>query len=279
MSADNEIRARFLEPPPEQLRLDPAARRRTTRTLGHLARANAEAKPERRRRVILAEAYASSLIENIDADPAVPEGYPGRLAGALEDALAPEAGQDLRDWHARLMRGHPDPKMTPGQYRRINVRVGNWVAPEHNRVEALMGRFLDWMKRERDPLIRAIWGHRQFETIHPFADGNGRTGRLLICQTLGLPVMISRHIWHQRQDYYELLDHGSWGAWSDWMLDRLASAASATAGDLRSLNLDETDDYRAVRRMINAPLRRPADQSDVVAMNRYQAALLPELDT
>ena len=269
----DDRRNTWLTPPAAHIRPAATATTKARRALTILRRVAHDADPARLRRVMLAEAYASSLIENIDADPADPDSYPGRLETALQDALNDGAALDLRGWHAHLMAGYPDPRMRPGQYRNVNVRVGNWRAPDHQLVPALMERFLAWMDQEPDPLLRALWGHRQFETIHPFADGNGRTGRLLICQTLGAPLIISRHVWHQRGQYYDLLDHGDWTDWSSWLMERITAAAYATAADLRRTPADG-DHYRAVRQMINSALPRPGRNASIIDMMTYQNRLL-----
>lgn len=265
----------WLTPPAGHIRLNRTATIQARRAMTTLRRAARDADPARLRRVMLAEAYASSLIENIDADPSDPDSYPGRLATALNDALNDGATLDLRGWHARLMADHPDPRMRPGQYRNVNVRVGDWRAPEHDLVAELMEPFLDWMHREQDPLMRALWGHRQFETIHPFADGNGRTGRLLICKTLDAPLMISRHVWHQQSRYYDQLGHGDWASWSGWLMERITAAAYATAADLRRTPTDG-DDYQAVRRMINSTLPRPRRDASIIEQINYSNRLLSD---
>lgn len=88
------------------------------------------------------------------------------------------------------------------------------------------------MRHEPEPLMRAVWGHRYFETVHPFADGNGRVGRLLIVQALGTPIAISRNIWWHPCHYMALLGDSDWSEWSEWMLERIHDAAYRTARDL-----------------------------------------------
>ncbi len=180
----------------------------------------------------MTEAHTSSLIENIEQDPSQPGNYANALYQALQQALHSQNPADVTDWHLALMRQHPDPRIRPGHYRNLGVTIGNWTPPHHYHVPQLMNQLIEWMQSEPDPLLRAIWGHRQFETIHPFADGNGRTGRLLICQTLQAPIAISRHIWWQRQQYYRLLNDGSWNQWSEWLLERIRLAAYRTSQNL-----------------------------------------------
>lgn len=91
--------------------------------------------------------------------------------------------------------------------------LGNWEKYLHNETEL-------------DPLIRMAIGHYQFEAIHPFTDGNGRTGRvlnslfLIHAELLTLPILyLSRYIIENRATYYQLLQKvTSEGAWEDWLI-------------------------------------------------------------
>ena len=102
-------------------------------------------------------------------------------------------------------------------------------------VETLMGNLIDFIHAEDglDPLLRMAITHHQFESIHPFYDGNGRTGRilnLLILQREGLldlPVLyLSRYITTTKPDYYRLLqtvrDEERWAEWCVYMLRGVA---------------------------------------------------------
>lgn len=83
-----------------------------------------------------------------------------------------------------------------------------------------MDGLFGYLELTEDPLpVQAAWAHLQFETIHPFADGNGRTGRALISQLLGTPLTMSMYILERRQEYYSLLDRGDWQTWLEWFLD------------------------------------------------------------
>ncbi len=90
-----------------------------------------------------------------------------------------------------------------------------------------------------DPLIKMALIHHQFESIHPFSDGNGRIGRMLnvlyLCRTglLDIPILyLSRHIIRTKEDYYRLLqsvrDTGNWEEWVLYMLEAVADTAEAT---------------------------------------------------
>lgn len=105
-------------------------------------------------------------------------------------------------------------------------------------VEALMGNLVDFIHADDglDPLLRMAIAHHQFESIHPFYDGNGRTGRilnLLILQREGLlnvPVLyLSRYITTTKPDYYRLLqstrDQGLWAEWCLYLVKGVAVTA------------------------------------------------------
>jgi Fic family protein len=92
-----------------------------------------------------------------------------------------------------------------------------------------------------DPLIKMALIHRQFESIHPFSDGNGRIGRILNvlyltkCRLLDIPILyLSRHITANKSDYYRLLqavrDDGNWEPWLLYMLDAVGQTAETTLG-------------------------------------------------
>ncbi len=97
-----------------------------------------------------------------------------------------------------------------------------------------------------DPLIRMAVAHYQFEAIHPFTDGNGRTGRILNLLMLieqgllDLPVLyLSRYIIRHRSDYYRLLldvtRHGHWAEWIHYMLAAVAETAAWTTAKIQAI--------------------------------------------
>lgn len=115
----------------------------------------------------------------------------------------------------------------------VNQSTGQTVyaPPQHPaQVEALMNRLVDYINisdvNGPDALIKMAVIHHQFESIHPFYDGNGRTGRiinilyLVINDLLDLPILyLSRFIIKRKGDYYRLLqDVREKGAWIDWIL-------------------------------------------------------------
>jgi cell filamentation protein, protein adenylyltransferase len=124
--------------------------------------------------------------------------------------------------HARVLKLHrimADQVMdqgTAGQYRTIRVRVGKYVAPPPERVQPLMTKLLEWWNKssaDNSPIMSSAIVHHQFETIHPFADGNGRTGRMLSLWELYRRGFDNHHIfsidefyWEHRARYYAALE-------------------------------------------------------------------------
>jgi Fic family protein len=113
-------------------------------------------------------------------------------------------------------------------------------------------RFINSDESELDPLLKMAVIHHQFETIHPFYDGNGRTGRILNIlylvkeRLLGTPILyLSRYINQHKGDYYRLLQsvrtNGAWEAWLIFMLIGVEQTAAQTIGlvhQIRDLMLD-----------------------------------------
>lgn len=118
-------------------------------------------------------------------------------------------------------------------------------------IKRLMGNFLEYFHREDeagapDPLVRMAILHHQFESIHPFYDGNGRTGRILnllhlvLHGLLDLPVLyLSRFIVRHKSEYYERLqtarDSGGWEAWVHYMLRAVEETSRQSIGQVRGI--------------------------------------------
>jgi Fic family protein len=158
--------------------------------------------------------------------------------------------------HAILLKSGRGAAKQPGEFRRSQnwiggTRPGNalFVPPPPNRLDECLDaleRFLHSEDAALPPLIRAGLAHVQFETIHPFLDGNGRLGRLLItlilCEAgvLREPILyLSLFLQSRRDDYYRLLQEarqaGTWETWMEFFLTGVAETAeqaSATARDL-----------------------------------------------
>lgn len=104
-----------------------------------------------------------------------------------------------------------------GEFRRIAVRVGNYFPPKPEVVRKLASELLDWWNEKSSkwsPVISSAIIHYRFEAIHPFGDGNGRTGRALALWELYRRGFDTHHIfsidefyWEDRQGYYRALDN------------------------------------------------------------------------
>lgn len=114
-----------------------------------------------------------------------------------------------------------------------------------------------------DPLIRMAVAHYQFEAIHPFTDGNGRTGRVLNIlylidqQLLSLPVLyLSRHIIQHKADYYRLLlevtTHQNWQAWITFMLTAVKETARWTTAKIHAVRQLQEQAVTYVREQLSA---------------------------
>ena len=133
------------------------------------------------------EAMASSAIEGETGDDSI-----ARNVAAIAFLMnrCPTEG-NLLTTHRILMQGLD--YATPGHYRRVGVTVGAHRPPDAGVAIALMPGLVGVMQNTRlDPVCRIAWAHRQFETIHPFVDGNGRSGRAIITQIAELSPAAQR---------------------------------------------------------------------------------------
>ncbi len=156
----------------------------------------------------------------------------------------------IREIHAVLLRGGRGANKMPGEFRRTQnwiggTRPGNasFVPPPPERLMECLDsfeRFLHDEKNKLPVLVEAGLAHVQFESIHPFLDGNGRVGRLLVtlllCSkgVLTEPLLYpSLYLKTHRSQYYDLLQRvRTEGAWEDWLaffLDAVAVAAQEAA--------------------------------------------------
>jgi len=171
----------------------------------------------------------------------------------------------IREMHDRLLDSGRGATQNPGEFRSSQNWIGGtrpsnamFVPPPPNEVMNCLGdweRFLHSDTQHIPPLIKAGLLHVQFETIHPFLDGNGRLGRLLItlflCAegVLRQPLLyLSLFLKTHRADYYRLLqevrERGAWEAWLEFFLDGVAETANQafeTANRIASLLARDRD--------------------------------------
>lgn len=175
----------------------------------------------------------------------------------------PLSNRLLREAHEKLLARGRGSEKQPGEFRRSRnwiggTRPGNaqFVPPPPQHVEDCMASLERVIHAAEDglpALVKAALAHAQFETIHPFLDGNGRVGRLLIslmlfdAKVLDQPLLyLSFYLKQHRAEYYRLLDtvraEGDWEAWLDFFLEGVASTAGAavdTAHRLLALFRDD----------------------------------------
>lgn len=142
----------------------------------------------------------------------------------VENRIRDISSELIKDFNHRIGKGlgeHFD--AIPGKFREDSRVVGPYLAPDHRAVPALIDKLYKWLLREfhylegqsfHTSVIQAIVTHVYIEWIHPFGDGNGRTGRLLefyILLRAGLPTIVSHilsNFYNQtRQEYYRQLDN------------------------------------------------------------------------
>lgn len=246
------------------------------------------------------EAVLSSMIEGrqsslsdlllfeLDQEPGVPlddvrevSNYVAALDHGLrllEEGL-PLSLRLFREIHGVLLTKGRGSNQTPGEFRRSQnwiggTRPGNaaFVPPPAEEVLECMSKLELFLHDQPEPtpvLLKAALAHVQFETIHPFLDGNGRLGRLLIAlllceqKVLREPMLyLSLYFKTHRQYYYELLNNvrmtGDWEAWLDFFAEAVivtATQAVETAQQLLDLSNQDRDKISGLRRAAASTLQ------------------------
>jgi Fic family protein len=201
----------------------------------------------------------------------------------------------ITEIHERLLAGGRGGERAPGEFRRTQnwiggTRPGNarYVPPPPHEVMPTMGALEKFMHDDPEPtpiLLKAALAHAQFETIHPFLDGNGRVGRLLVtlllCAqepgVLARPLLyLSLYLKQNREEYYRHLQrirtHGEWEEWVKFFLEGVIEVSrSATDTTQRIVGLVDRD-----RRRVLDGLGRAAGSASQVhdlAVNRIVFAI------
>ena len=185
----------------------------------------------------------------------------------------------IREIHAVLLSKGRGSHQTPGEFRRSQNWIGGsrpgnaiFVPPPPEYLMECMGKLELFIhdQPERTPiLVKAALAHVQFETIHPFLDGNGRLGRLLITlllcaeKVLKSPLLyLSLYFKQHRQEYYDLLNHvrmtGDWESWLEFFADAVtdtAAQAVETAQKLMTLVKEDREHIHKLGRLSGSVLR------------------------
>jgi Fic family protein len=214
----------------------------------------------------------------------------------------------VREIHERLMTGVRGGHLTPGELRRSQNWIGpagstladaTFVPPPHHVVPEALGDLERFLHAPGDLplLVRIGLAHAQFETIHPFLDGNGRVGRLLITfllcerEVLSEPVLYLSHFFRRhREEYYDRLqavrDEGDWEGWLDFFLRGVHTVSDEAAAVVRRiLVLRETNrsditrhlgraagnGHKLLDSLFDRPIVSVADVRDLIGTT-YQAA-------
>jgi cell filamentation protein, protein adenylyltransferase len=272
-------------PPSPPIELDDALARLTESAayaLGKLGGVSSRIEPDRllymyvRKEAVLSsqiEGTQSTLPDLLEYESSGAPGTPVEDVGEVSryvDALMHGASQIrsgtlplslrlIKDVHSRLMAEGRGSNQAPGEFRRSQTWIGGtrpgnatYVPPPAHEVMPALGnleRFLQDGYGRTPTLLKAGLAHAQFETIHPFLDGNGRMGRLLISLILvtegALPqpfFYISLYFKRNRADYYAALQrvrtHGDWEGWLRFFLigvEAVAEEATRTAEALQDL--------------------------------------------
>ena len=246
------------------------------------------------------EAVLSSMIEGtqsslsdlllfeLDQEPGVPlddvrevSNYVAALDHGLRllECGLPLSLRLLREIHGVLLHKGRGSNQTPGEFRRSQnwiggTRPGNaaFVPPPAEEVLECMSKLELFLHDQPEPtpvLLKAALVHVQFETIHPFLDGNGRLGRLLIAlllceqKVLREPMLyLSLYFKTHRQYYYELLNNvrmtGDWEAWLDFFAEAVivtATQAVETAQQLLDLSNQDRDKISGLGRAAASTLQ------------------------
>ena len=246
------------------------------------------------------EAVLSSMIEGtqsslsdlllfgLDQEPGVPLNDVQEVSNyvaALNHGLSrlhegfPLSLRLIKEIHGVLLTKGRGSSQAPGEFRSSQnwiggTRPGNaaFVPPPADQVLECMGKLELFLHNQPGPtpaLLKAALAHVQFETIHPFPDGNGRLGRLLItlilCEqkVLRAPMLyLSLYFKTHRQYYYELLNNfrltGDWEAWLDFFAEAVivtAGQAVDTAQQLHNLSNEDQDKISGLGRAAKSTLQ------------------------
>lgn len=197
----------------------------------------------------------------------------------LQSGRLPLSLRLLRETHAHLMQDGRGARQTPGEFRTTQNWVGGsrpgnarFVPPPPSEMRDALDNFEKYLHDaygRTPPILKAGIAHAQFETIHPFLDGNGRLGRLLVSLMFVADGLLERPFFYlslylreNRADYYDALQrvrtHGDWEGWLRFYLvgvEAVARQATETTKALSTLFRDDEARVRLVGRSAGTALR------------------------
>jgi Fic family protein len=221
----------------------------------------------------------------------------------LLDEGLPICNRLFREVHSVLLDSGRGSEKTPGKFRREQNWIGGtrpasarYVPPPWEKVETAMAeleRFLHDQPERTPILVKAALAHAQFESIHPFLDGNGRVGRLLITLLLvadgvlkGPLLYLSLFLKQNRDDYYDHLQRirteGAWEAWLEFFLEgvvEVAESTTSTTSDLVHMIERDRQTIHEFGRGAATAARIHDLLSRLVVMHPVQATQLLELSS
>jgi Fic family protein len=200
----------------------------------------------------------------------------------------------IREVHRLLVTGSRGAEQAPGEFRTSQNWIGGsrpgnaaFVPPPAHEVLPALGSLEMFLHDDRFPtLLKAGLAHAQFETIHPFLDGNGRVGRMLITLVLvangalsNAWLYMSLHFKRHRRTYYERLQrvrtHGEWEAWLSFYLDGvLTVSGQATQTISELLKLFEKDRQAVSSHRGGSIYQQAAAQSNLLVFEHLRAKMM-----
>lgn len=193
----------------------------------------------------------------------------------------------IRELHKKLMKGVRGDHATPGEFRRSQNWIGSpgstlinatYVPPPPSELMNCLGDLEKFLHdKSLPPLVQAALVHYQFEAVHPFLDGNGRVGRLLVTlflierNILPTPLLyLSAFFEATRNDYYDLLlsvsKQGKWEIWLEYFLNGIARQSEDALSRAERINKILTD-WRLL--VAGSSTKTPINLIDLIAANPF----------
>lgn len=196
----------------------------------------------------------------------------------------------IKELHEKLMQGVRGHQAKPGEFRNIQNWIGkpgctpamaSFVPPPPDQVEPCLAAWEKFLNEsDLPPLVTIALAHYQFEAIHPFLDGNGRVGRLLITlylierRILPAPLLyLSAFFEASRRDYYDVLrgisTRGDWQDWLEYFLTGVARTSEDALRRAERINLKLTEWQKSVA---GESTKTPMRVVDLLAVNPFITA-------